>query len=52
MYIPILEGVQTIQITIWKSVHIVLKTKLLKINFQDEGQSYATFSIFILTIYR
>ena len=51
MHVPILGEVQNGQISCWKNGHIILKNKLLKLNFEDERQLYANFLIFILTIY-
>ena len=52
VHVPILAGLQNGRISGRKNTHIILKNKLLRVNFQDEGQLYANFLIFILTIYR
>ena len=40
MQLPILTGVQKGRISGWKNVHTLLKSVVLKLNFQDEGHLY------------
>ena len=48
IHVSILTRVQNEQI----NGHILQKNVLLKLNFEDEGHMYASFLVFILTIYR
>ena len=52
MHVLILREVENGRVSDWKNGHIVLKIKLLKINFQDECHLYANFLISVLTICR